>query len=119
MNSGEIPDPAGFLSTLVYTSDFRHTDKSNRRLMMSQATSAIPSEISFDQFRFALEYDWCPDPLSGIAVWVWFRGEPCCDDNGHQYRFYLPLGVKSSTVRDICKAFAAATHCDSLSFAMQ
>ncbi len=72
------------------------------------------TEIVFEQFRFFIEKDWCADPVSGIAVWVWFRGEPCCDENGHQYRFYLPLGVQTSTLRDVCRAFTAAVHCDAI-----
>ena len=68
-------------------------------------------------FRFDIEKDCSADPLTGVAIWVQFRGEPCCDDNGHQTRFYLPLGVSDSTILDICRAFTLATHCDSLAIA--
>lgn len=73
--------------------------------------------VRINDFRFEIESDCNADPLTGIGVWVFFRGEPCCDDNGHQYRFFLPLGVVESTVTDVCRAFTLATHCESYRFA--
>jgi len=64
-----------------------------------------------DDFAFLVERDWCADPLTGVAIWVWFRDEPCCDDNGHQYRLYLPLGISNASILDTCSAFVKAVHC--------
>ena len=74
----------------------------------------FPDAYLVGDFGFEIEKDRTADPLTAVAVWVRFRGEPCCDDNGHQYRFYLPLGVSDTTIHDICRAFTLATHCDSL-----
>jgi len=74
-------------------------------------------QLHFGDFSFLIEKDHAADPVSGIAVWVLFRDEPCCDDNGHQYRFYLPLGVMDETIKDVCDAFTRATHCDSMQIA--
>jgi len=68
--------------------------------------------ITFGDFEFSVKTDYFGDPLSAVEVFVTFRNEPCCDDNGHQYRFYLPMGVSKSTLQDICSAFANAVHCD-------
>jgi len=72
------------------------------------------SKFVHEQFDFVVNRDSGADPLWGIEIWVWFRNEPCCDDNGHQYRLYLPLGVLDSTITDCCKAFCAARHCTTL-----
>ena len=85
---------------------------------MNNATdNPYAKTIVVDDFSFAVETDCSADPLTGVGVWVWFRGEPCCDDNGHQHRFFLPLGVSDCTVADVCQAFTLATHCDSFAFA--
>lgn len=68
-----------------------------------------------EDFHFVVNRDYHSDPLWGIEILVWFRDEPCCDDNGHQYRLYLPLAVTDATVRDCCRAFCAARHCPALS----
>jgi hypothetical protein len=68
--------------------------------------------FAYKQFHFVVRRDHRADPLWGIEILVWFRGEPCCDDNGHQYRLYLPLGVQNATVDDCCRAFCAARHCE-------
>jgi hypothetical protein len=68
-------------------------------------------QLRVGDFSFLVERDYSADPLSGVAVWVFFRREPCCDDNGHQYRFFLPLGVQERTIHDVCVAFTLATHC--------
>lgn len=70
-----------------------------------------------DEFEFTIEYDRDADPIAGVGVWVFFKGEPCCDESGHQFRFFLPLGVKERTVLDVCRAFILATHCDTFHFA--
>ncbi len=82
--------------------------------MNSALERPAPHFYSVGDFKFKIEKDCSADPLTGVAVWVQFRGEPCCDDNGHQYRFYLPLGVSDRTIHDICRAFRLATHCDTL-----
>lgn len=74
-------------------------------------------QFAIDEFDFVVEKDVSADPLNGVAVWVLFRDEPCCDENGHQYRFFLPLGVQSSTIKDVCHAFTLATHCQQLEIA--
>lgn len=74
-------------------------------------------QFQIGDFSFLIEKDLTADPLSGVAVWVLFREEPCCDDNGHQYRIYLPLGVKDETIKDVCHAFTLATHCEQLGIA--
>ncbi len=71
-------------------------------------------QFKVGDFSFLIEKDYTADPVCGVAVWVLFRDEACCDDNGHQYRFFLPLGVKDQTIEDICSAFTLATHCESL-----
>ena len=79
--------------------------------------TSCAKNIQINDFGFAVDTDCRADPLTGVEIWVWFRGEPCCDDNGHQHRFFLPLGVCESTITDVCKAFTLATHCDSFTFA--
>ena len=65
-----------------------------------------------DRFTFKISKDPSVDALCAIEVMVYFMGEPCCDDSGHQYRLYLPAGMKDSSVTDMCQAFAKAVHCD-------
>lgn len=64
------------------------------------------------RFNFEINIDPTADPLSAIEVMIYFCGEPCCDDNGHQYRFYLPLGIRESSLKDLCEAFTKAVHCE-------
>ncbi len=73
--------------------------------------------FKFDEFDFFVEMDRFTEPVSGTEVWVWFRNEPCCNESGHQYRIYLPAGVQTSTIKDICRAFVASVHCTSMSVA--
>lgn len=90
------------LTQLTYTPamvDISETEEGTRR-------------FAYKQFHFVVRRDHRADPLWGIEILVWFRGEPCCDDNGHQYRLYLPLGVQNATVDDCCRAFCAARHCE-------
>jgi len=68
--------------------------------------------IKSDKFSFHISTDPAADALSAIEVWVNFMGEPCCDENGHQYRFFLPLALQESSLQDICHAFTLAVHCD-------
>ncbi|MEM7256379.1 MAG: hypothetical protein AAF404_03220 [Pseudomonadota bacterium] len=75
------------------------------------------TQLQIGDFSFLIEKDRGADPISGVAVWVLFRDEPCCDDNGHQYRIFLPLGVNDDTIRDVCHAFTLATHCEQLDLA--
>lgn len=85
---------------------------------MKNAGNATANSIyNYHDFQFAIETDCNADPLTSIGVWIWFRGEPCCDDNGHQHQFFLPLAVSDETIRDVCRAFTLATHCQSPSFA--
>ena len=74
-------------------------------------------QLKVDSFTFEVSKDLTADPLSAIEVWVFFKSEPCCDDNGHQYRFYLPIGIREETLNDICRAFTLAVHCDQLAVA--
>ncbi len=69
-------------------------------------------KVVVDQFTFEVTVDPCADALSAIEVLVFFMGEPCCDDNGHQYRMYLPVGLQDSSLNDLCRAFTKATHCE-------
>jgi len=69
-------------------------------------------QLRIDKFSFVIEKDLTADPLSAIEVWVFFNSEPCCDANGHQYRFYLPVGIKKETLDDMCFAFTRAVHCE-------
>ena len=69
-------------------------------------------QIQVERFTFEVTVDPCADALSAIEVMVFFNGEPCCDDNGHQYRMYLPVGLQESSLGDLCFAFARAVHCD-------
>lgn len=68
--------------------------------------------IQVERFSFEITIDQSADPLSAIEVMVFFMGEPCCDDNGHQYRLYLPAGLQKSSLEDLCSAFAKAVHCE-------
>ncbi len=68
--------------------------------------------IQIDHFNFEISVDPTTDPLSAIEVMVYFRDEPCCDGNGHQYRFYLPVGLSESSLKDLCEAFTKAVHCE-------
>ncbi len=70
------------------------------------------NDFKIDRFTFAIRVDQTADALNAIEVWVFFMEEPCCDDNGHQYRFYLPLALKESSLRDLCCAFTKAVHCE-------
>ena len=69
-------------------------------------------QIKVDRFIFDVTIDPTTDALSAIEVMVSFMGEPCCDENGHQYRLYLPLGLKDSSLKDLCEAFTKAVHCE-------
>jgi len=73
---------------------------------------ASNNRISIGDFEFRVKTDHSGDPLSAIEVFVFFRNEPCCDDNGHQYRFYLPIGLAETSLQDVCCSFALAVHCD-------
>ncbi len=84
---------------------------------MQSRTVLNTEQFSIGEFDFVVERDVSADPLNGVAVWVLFRDEPCCDENGHQYRFFLPLGVQNSSIRDVCQAFTLATHCEALEIA--
>jgi len=64
------------------------------------------------RFTFEVTTDPGADALSAIEVMVFFMGEPCCDDNGHQYRMYLPIGLQDSSLKDLCFAFTKAVHCE-------
>jgi len=68
--------------------------------------------IQVDRFTFEVTYDLTADALCAIEVMVFFMGEPCCDDNGHHYRFYLPVGLQDKSLRDLCSAFTKAVHCE-------
>lgn len=65
-----------------------------------------------ERFSFKITIDPTADALCAIEVMVFFMGEPCCDDSGHQYRLYLPAGMKESSVTDLCEAFTKAIHCE-------
>ncbi len=69
-------------------------------------------QFQIDRFTFEVSIDPTVDALSAIEVLVFFLGEPCCDDNGHQYRFYLPAGVQETSIKDMCLAFTKAVHCE-------
>ena len=62
------------------------------------------------KFTFEVSIDHCGDPISAVEVWVNFQDEPCCDENGHQYRFYLPFAIQESSLQNVCNAFAKAVH---------
>ena len=68
--------------------------------------------IKADRFTFEVTVDPSAEALSAIEVLVFFNSEPCCDDNGHQYRMYLPVGLQDSSIKDLCKAFTKAVHCE-------
>jgi len=68
--------------------------------------------IKADRFTFEVTVDPCAEALCAIEVLVFFNSEPCCDDNGHQYRMYLPVGLQDSSIKDLCKAFTKAVHCE-------
>ena len=58
-------------------------------------------QLKVDRFTFKITNDPSVDALCAIEVMVYFMGEPCCDDSGHQYRLYLPAGMKDSSVTAI------------------
>jgi len=68
--------------------------------------------IKVDRFTFEVASDPTADAISAIEVMVFFMGEPCCDENGHQYRIHLPLAMKDSSILDLCEAFTKAVHCE-------
>ena len=69
-------------------------------------------QIQVERFTFEVTFDPTVDALFSIEIMVFFMGEPCCDENGHQYRLYLPAGLKESSLRDLCEAFTKAVHCE-------
>lgn len=69
-------------------------------------------QIQVDRFTFEISVDPTVDALCAIEVMVFFMGEPCCDENGHQYRFYLPAAVQDASLKDLCGAFTKAVHCE-------
>jgi len=73
--------------------------------------------IQVDRFTFEVNHDPAADAVCAIEVMVFFSGEPCCDDNGHQYRFYLPAGLREESLKDLCSAFTKAVHCEHNSMA--
>jgi len=72
----------------------------------------VKKQFKVDRFTFEITADPSADALSAIEVMVFFMGEPCCDDNGHQYRMYLPVGLQDSSLKDLCQAFTRAVHCE-------
>jgi len=72
----------------------------------------VKKQFKVDRFTFEITADPSADALSAIEVMVFFMGEPCCDDNGHQYRMYLPVGLQDSSLKDLCQAFTRAAHCE-------